>query len=122
MCKVQIKEKNIKQILAKTDGATVTYTKYGKNDTEYHVRYKYEEDAVPPGHKYCKYCGEFYKEEDDRCHICDNSDYVIDYKAIADEVYELYNDYLSILIEDWDGKIYGWFTKEEEWINIFTLI
>lgn len=115
MKKVIIKEKHVREIIVATDGATMTFTKYGKKDTEYHVRYGYKDDVVPEGKRYCKYCGDFYDEENTRCPECDDTEFTVNYKDIEEEIKACYGDGdgLTITIINWDETRYE-FPEEEE--------
>lgn len=103
-----IREKNIHRVIATTkDGnASVIYTKYTRDDLEYHCRYGYSEEFMQDsGHQfYCDRCGEIYSDSTS-CPTCNgNEDCVIDYKNIDSVVSDSKDDGLNVVIELWSGE------------------
>ena len=102
---ININEIDIKIVKIIAGEAELHYIKYTKNDTEYHIRYRYADSYIENDKHYCDKCGSVYSTN--KCPECNgDDDNILNYKYIADMIYDSINDDMIVIIQLWDGTEY----------------
>ena len=101
----KIKEKNIRKVVFETKDASSEYTKFTKDSEVYHVRYYYTSDFLN-GKNYCSCCGELFTRELNVCPYCNGlTDDILNYKDIAEQIYNSVENNVKTTIYLWNGEI-----------------